>query len=233
MESKHIDYKKTVIIERMKGKSYGEICNILNVKIPKSTLSLWCSNAKLPHSYQNRIKNIIAKNSEKARLIALEFNKQRRLEYLSRLEEKNRPLLKRFDDKDIRKIALALLYLGEGGKNRHGSLYFGNSDFRVIKIFLSLIRSCFKIDESKFRCTVQCRADQDIPKLEKFWLKITEIPKKQFYHSRIDPRTIGKPTKKLNYMGVCRVEYFSANIYNELMAINRLISQHYLTGPVV
>ena len=69
----------------------------------------------------------------------------------------------------------------------------------------------------------QCRADQDIKKLEKFWSKITKIPPSQFYKARIDKRTIGKKTLKLEYKGVCRIDYFSADIFTELMKLPRIL----------
>ena len=118
-----------------------------------------------------------------------------------------------------------MLYLGEGAKNQRGSLMFGNSDPFIISLFLYLLRYCYNIDESKFRCTLQCRADQNSRKLEKFWFQITKIPLSQFYKARIDPRTIGKPSKKLEYKGVCRIDYFSAEIFTELTQIANIVHE--------
>ena len=89
--------------------------------------------------------------------------------------------------------------------------------------FLYLLRYCYDIDEKKLRCTVQSRADQNVGELEKFWSKITEIPPSQFYKTRIDSRTIGKKSKKLNYKGVCRIDYFSGDLFIELMQIPKII----------
>ena len=100
---------------------------------------------------------------------------------------------------------------------------FGNSDPSIISLFMSLLRYCYNIDESKFRCTLQCRADQNTKKLEKFWSQITKIPLSQFYKARVDPRTIDKPSKKLNYKGVCRIDYFSADLFIELKQIAEII----------
>jgi len=100
---------------------------------------------------------------------------------------------------------------------------FGNSDPPIITLFLSLLRRCYNIDENKFRCTLQCRADQNIPKLEKFWSQVTKIPMPQFYKARIDPRTIGKPSRKPDYKGVCRIDYFSGDIFMELKQIMEVI----------
>ena len=88
---------------------------------------------------------------------------------------------------------------------------------------MHLLRFCYNIDEKKFRCTLQCRVDQNIPKLEKFWGEITKIPLSQFYKARIDPRTIGKTSKNIDYKGVCRIDYFSADIFLDLMQIPKTI----------
>lgn len=156
--------------------------------------------------------------------IARIANRVKREKYLHSINARNKHLIKIFQNKDINKIALSMLYLGEGSKGLgRGSLRFGNSDSFVIDLFLNLIRKCYIIDEKKFRCTILCRADQDITKLEKFWQKATKIPKTQFYKTRIDARTIGKPTKKSDYKGVCVIDYFSADIFLDLMQIPKII----------
>ena len=53
--------------------------------------------------------------------------------------------------------------------------------------------------------------------------KIRKIPLTQFYKARIDPRTIGQQSKNLNYKGVCRIDYFSAELFIELKQIPEII----------
>ncbi len=218
-----IKLKEKVKGLRKKGKTYSEIQKILKVSIPKSTLSYWCSNVKLPKEYHKRIQKIIINNAQKGRIIALIVNKVKREKYLISVANRNKHLAIILKNKDTAKIALAMLYLGEGSKTKKGGLEFGNSDPFIVDLFLYLLRYCYKIDSKKFRCTLQCRADQDIKKLEKFWFGVTKIPLSQFYKVRIDPRSIGKPTKKLDYKGVCRINYFSADIFIELMQIPKII----------
>lgn len=105
----------------------------------------------------------------------------------------------------------------------------------MIGLFLKLLRQCYEIDEKKFRFTLQCRADQNVKKLEDYWSKVTRIPLSQCFKVQIDPRTIGKPSKKKDYKGVCRIDYFSAHIDTELKIIVIIISKHYgfNFGPVV
>lgn len=142
--------------------------------------------------------------------------------------DKNSSLKEDFNDIHVKKIALAMLYLGEGSKGVRRQVRLGNSDSFVIELFMSLMRECYNADESKFRCAVQCRADQDEQKLKIFWSKVTKVPLTQFYNSRIDKRTIEIPTLKLDYKGVCNIDYFSSEVFLELMQIPKIIFK----GPV-
>jgi len=202
---------------RLRGKTYQEINRELGTFIPKSTFSYWFRNIILSPGSAERIAAISSSNLKRGRKIALANKLKAREVRAKNIHIVNQPLYKLFfKDSSVRKIALAILYLAEGSKTNRASIMFGNSNPSTVKLFVSLLRSCFDIDESKFRATVQCRADQDANELQKFWSKITGIPTKQFYNARVDKRSIGKPTKKLNYKGVCRIDYFSANIDFEL-----------------
>ncbi len=223
------ELRRQAVRLRKQGKTYSEIQNNLRMTIPKSTLSYWCCSIPLPLNYQRRIRDYNEFNLSKARKIALAVIKVKRKKYLKLITNRNEYLATALKNKDTAKIALAILYLGEGAKNpKRGSLMFGNSDPFIISLFLRLLRYCYDVDESKFRCTLQCRADQNIKKLEKFWSQITKIPSARFYKARVDPRTVGKPSKKLDYKGVCRIDYFSAELFIEIRQIARIIHKE---GP--
>ncbi len=222
---KYIAFKNRAIVLRKKGKTYGEIQEILGENIPKSTFSLWFQDIQLSAQQQEKIKRQAQLKSQNGLIIALASNKTKREKYLKSVENRVKHLKTIIENHDTAKIAIVMLYLGEGAKNRRGSMALGNSDPKIIGLFLKLMRQCYKIDETKFRCTLQCRADQNIKKLEKFWSKTPSIPLQQFYGARIDPRTIGKPTKKLDYKGVCKIDYFSADLYNELTKIAEVLTQ--------
>ncbi len=216
--------QQKAILLRRGGKTYSEIQRILKIKIPKSTLSTWCHQYSLSQEHQQRIDKIVNLNLKKAREIGLLVHVKKRKLYFAEIEYRNRGLLASLRNKKVAKLALAVLYVAEGSKRNIGSLTFGNSDPGIIKLFFQLLRYCYSIDETKFRCTLQCRADQDTEKLEEFWSRVTRIPRKQFYHARVDPRTVGKPSRKIDYKGVCRVNYFSAEIFHELSIIGKMIT---------
>ena len=223
MRSRYRHLKPRIITLRKSGKTYFEISKIIGINIPKSTLSDWCSSIALSPKQQRRVDRLMMDGTNRGRAIALAVNKLKRENYIQAVKDRVSHLAEELKDKNTSKIALAMLYLGEGSKTNKGALMFGNSDPLVINLFLSLLRYCYKIDEGKFRCTLQCRADQDTTKLEKFWAQTTKIPLSQFYKPRVDPRTIGRPSYNLNYKGVCRIDYFSGDMFMELKQIMALI----------
>lgn len=123
-------------------------------------------------------------------------------------------------DKRVAKIALAMLYLGEGAKWKSTrGLRLGSSDPKIIVDYLELIDLCFGIERSRVRCRVQHRADQNSSNLIEYWSRITKIPKEQFYPSYVDKRTIGKITTKVDYKGVCSIMSPGTDIQHELSVI--------------
>lgn len=217
-------YKQQAINLRKNGQTYSEICIELSANIPKSTLATWCRGVKLSKASIDRIRLLELNNLVKARLIAQAANKKKQHNRLKSILDHNRHLSKFKSDKDVAKIILATIYLCEGTKSqKQASITLGNSDPLIISLFLQLLRFCYNIDEGKFRCTVQCRNDQDIPKLERFWQKTTKIPKNQFYGARIDPRSVGKKSMKPDYRGVCRINYLSSEMFWTLTKIGEIL----------
>ena len=210
------------LLLRQQGKTYRDIQNILQEEIPKSTLALWCKWSLLSEEEKENIKIRGEEKILEGRMKAALTNKKKKQERIREIFSRVAPLKNRMEDDGVAKISLAMLYLCEGTKKDIGTCCFCNSDPAIIRLFLRLVRKCYKVNEGKLHITVQCRADQDTEALMSYWSGVTNIPLKQFYPARIDPRTVGKPTKKVDYKGVCRVDYFSAALYNELKIIGSL-----------
>ena len=208
---------------RMRGESYAAICRSLGIHVAKSSMWYWFKDLELSASVSEKMMIDNLARLARGRETARHNSDARRREYMSMLEHDNRHLVTKMDDADVAKIVLAVLFLGEGSKKNKGSLTFCNADPYVIGLFLHLLRTCYKLSEEKFRCTVQCRADQDIPHLQAYWSSITAIPLGQFSKAQVDRRTVGKPTIKKDYKGVCRLEYYSAHVYHELSYVSRAI----------
>lgn len=211
------------------GKTYSEINKSLHLNVPKSTLSYWFKSVHLTGAQKQRIAELVKKKIVESQKKAIIANKMIRKKMLETLDHNNMDLSKSIDDQITAKIALSMLCLGEATKYSSGSGFsLGSSNYKIIYIFISLLKQCYDFDPKKIRCTVQCRADQDVNNLKKYWRSITNVPERQFYKTQIDPRTIGKPTKKTDYMGVLKVNYLDTKIQLDLESLASMIYNHAL-----
>lgn len=211
---------------RSKGNTYGEIVSQLDIKIPKSSLSWIVRNTPLPVSYQKRIDKLNLTNLNYARRVAHEMCAIKREKLFARIKNVNLPIAQKIKDKDTAKIALAMLCLGEASKynsKTRSPFCLGSSDPRIIILFLNLLNKCFEINQDNIRATIQCRADQNLDDLKKYWLNVTGLPEKLFYKPLIDPRTVGKPTLKKDYKGVLKITYLRTKEQLELESLSDLI----------
>lgn len=223
--------KITAIKLRAQGKTYSEIKKKLCITTPKSTLSNWCKNVKLPKWYVSKIAKLNRKNLTYAQKIARISNERKRETFLNSLKSEAKKTIEHLNKKWL-KVILAALYLGEGAKWKgHSGLMLGSSDLNIILLYLKLLTKCYNIKPQEVKCRVSYRADQKIKELEKYWSEITKIPLENFYKTKPDPRTIGKKTLKKEYKGVCVLTCRGANIQLELEQITRLLLKK-LKGPV-
>lgn len=208
---------------RSKGNTYSEIKQILNIPSPKSTLSNWCQDITLPNWYNAKVKKLNLKNLKKAQLNAWASIKKQRQEYLEKIRKDTNLILKKINQESL-KVALAMLYLGEGAKWKgHSGLMLGSSNPDLILLYISLLEKCYKIKPIQLKCRISYRVDQNIHQLEKYWSIITKIPQENFYKTKPDPRTKGKITKKVDYQGVCVLTCAGTKIQLELEEIARIL----------
>ena len=202
--------KKDVIKEgavalRKIGKTYSEIQKIVGKDISKSTLSCWCGKIPLNKKQRGRITDLMFTNLKNARTKAIVVNKQKRINYLRSIESRNTHLVKFLDDNNVRKLLLAMLYLGEGAKwKSHRGLQLGSSNPEIIKLYLSLLQDCFNVSKKQLTVMIYYRADQNLNNLVRFWSMVTGIPTTNFYKSKPDERTRGVKTRE-GYYGVCAI----------------------------
>ena len=167
---------------RKQGKSINEI--VKEAGLSKASVSDWVRDINLTHEQRKRI-------SEKGR--SFESVERRRK---SRLENERAKRKEVFDNakldyghvglKELKLIGI-ILYLGEGGKTSRGMVRLANSDPDVIKIMMRFFREICNVPENKFNGHIHTFAHANINKTEKYWSKITRIPKKQFYKTYIKP----------------------------------------------
>lgn len=209
---------------RRAGKTYSEILKILKVSVPKGTLSCWSSRIIIPEQSLKLLETARKHALVKAQKVSLETRRKKHQDFLQLLKLKNKYLLRKIN-KDVSKLMLSILYLGEGSKySARSGLALGSSDPGIIQLFIKLLKECYGKNADQLRCWLAYRADQNLNVLKKFWSNISDIPIKQFYDTKPDPRSIGKKTLKSDYKGVCVVSCLkSTKIQLELETISRLI----------
>ena len=220
--NKKYKMKKEAQKLRRQGKTFGEIQNTVKLKIPKSTLSNWCKGIPLPAAYQERLNKINYINLRKGKVAAIQRSFKIKKQLTGLLKNENKHLLK-IINKDVGKLLLSVLYLGEGAK-RPGSLMLGSSDVSIIKLFLRLLKICYGINKNLAKCRISYRVDQNINTLTQYWSRAINIPVKNFYKTIPDPRTLGRKTGQASYKGVCVVYILkSSKIQLELKIISEIL----------
>ncbi|MDO8514904.1 MAG: hypothetical protein Q7S14_00230 [bacterium] len=95
-------------------------------------------------------------------------------------------------------ILLAALYWGEGSKKDFG---LSNTDPKLIKLFVNLLRGVLNIGDDRLRCGIRIYEDIDKNKSLEFWSHLTGIPKINFTGIQV---LEGKKIGKLEF-GMCRI----------------------------
>ncbi|MDO8565297.1 MAG: hypothetical protein Q7R67_01610 [bacterium] len=167
---------------RKQGKSINQI--IKETGLTKSSVSVWVRDIMLTKVQKEKL-------SERGR--SVESIEKRRISRLFN-ENKKRQIIIDEAKKDFTSISWEqlkligiILYLGEGGKTNRNMVRLSNSDPLVIKIMIKFFREICKVPDSKFRASIHTFQHANILETEKYWSKISGIPRSQFFKTYIKP----------------------------------------------
>ena len=163
---------------RERGRSIKEITKTLNVS--KGSVSVWCRDIKLTKKQIARLDEKQLKGGYKGRMKGARIQRKKYLKKVTELEKEGFNQIKKLSKKDIL-IAGTALYWGEGNRKWHIS-GFVNSDPRRIKFMIFWFKNVLEIDKNRLSLRVGINQihKNRIKKVEKYWSKITGIPKNQF-----------------------------------------------------
>ncbi len=210
-------FRRQAIALRKRGLSLDEIHNRL--RVAKSTVSLWVRDVSLSKKAQNRISNL----GVNGRLKGAQVRKNVRDKFIAEIVTNHQKELKQLPkSKFLDKLLCAMLYWCEGEKTTV-SIAFVNSDPILIKTFLKLLRSAYKLSENKFRALAHLHTYHDEEKQKKYWSKVTGIPLTQF-HKVYWKKNSGNSIKD-NYQGCISVRYYDHRIVKDLMQLWELFAK--------
>lgn len=209
--------KRKAITLRKGGKSIREIENVLSVS--RSTLSGWFKNVNLSEHQRLFLKEKWFLGLVKARESAVLYHNKKKSERLQIAKTNAELSVNALDlnDKNILKLALSMLFSGEGFKAAEETS-LGNSDPKIVRAFLKLIDNIYHLNRDKLRLYLHLRADQNVNREIRYWSHILELEAKYFKIAPVDKRTIGKKTYP-EYHGVCVVRYYDVSIKREILAL--------------
>ncbi len=216
--------KKKIRNLRSSGFMYAEIQLEVNRKIPRSSLNYICKGIVLSDEQKIRVDGVAKAGLVRARKKALIVNKAIFDAKIAQYRKNNQNLRIFMQSREAKLVALAILYLGEGAKwQGHRGLHLGSTSPQIIQLYIRLLNDYFGVEVNSMKGRIQHRADQNPNELLNYWSKITGINGSNFYPSYFDKRTVGKPTEKANYMGVCKISCAGAHFQLELAEIADII----------
>lgn len=218
MYSRWASLKNEALTLRRRGYSIRDVEKRLG--IPRSTLSGWFHNVSLAPKYKAVLEKRHAESLIKARAEATRWHNAEKAKRVAHAFIAAKKLLTKIGtDKKYLELALAMLYLGEGGKTKN-TLTLGNSDLLIVSFYIDALETLYNIPRNTLRIELHLRADQNERVQKRYWSKKIPMPVECFKYTVKDMRTLGRPTYP-NYHGVCVVLGGGVAIQRKLLYLAR------------
>lgn len=214
------DIKQKARTLRESGLSYRQLVRELGV--PRSSLHSWLHKIKTPILWNAGEQR---KHLDRIRKLAALAHNRIRAERLDKITAR---LQKEVDDYNLSDLNLmksmvSMLYWAEGSKGR-GYIAFANTDPKLSLLFITLLRKCYKLDESKLRVRIHLHHYHNIIETKAFWSKLLKISEAKFGKIHIKQRSKTKKFRE-NFAGICFIKYYSEDLRFELLETGRLIAE--------
>ena len=109
------------------------------------------------------------------------------------------------------------LYWGEGNKANKNTIRLGNTDDRLLKIFIKFLIKFFKIRKNDLKFHLHIFTDIDVNEAKQYWMSKLNIKEKQIYKPLISKSgSIGTYREKSKY-GVMTLYYGNTKLRNLLI----------------
>ncbi len=215
--------KLKAIALRRKGLSYSAIKR--NVKVSRSTLSLWLQDIPLTPVQKNRL----LKSKDRGRYLGSETQRLKRINKTVHLLATGS---REFGELCVHPLFLCglALYWAEGDKHKAESVKFTNSDPAMIMFMMKWFREICSVPEEKFRIALHIHNLHVSKNVEKYWSKVTGIPGKQFHKTYIKKSSLHQ-RKKILYNGTCAIIIHNKDLFRRIMGWKEGLLAHFGLSP--
>lgn len=189
---------------RKKGYLLTEISSELGIAI--STLHGWLKGEQFSVAEMKVIDNRLWKIKQSQYQVMNKARQIKRIEREAHIVHQAEATINEIKlSKVHRQLLCAVFFWCEGGKDISSGWQFINSDPIMVKTFLTLLRTSFEVDESKFRALVHLHDYHDVELQQDYWSEITQISRAQFHKPFLKMHT-GKQ-KRIAYPGCISIRY--------------------------
>ncbi|MCL4360390.1 hypothetical protein M1555_04030 [Patescibacteria group bacterium] len=210
---------------RRQGRSIGQIAN--DVLVAKSTVYEWVRSMSNERKYALMGRQKWIREIQPLGALA---QKRKREEKIQKIVTETKQEINSLDiGSTTKKAMLAMLYWSEGCKGR-GPLVFVNTDPRRMKLFITLLRHCYHIDECRLRVRLHLHWYHNEAKVKKFWSALLSIPETQFMKTYRKDRSKEK-TFRRNFGGICFLRYNNDYLREQIVHFSLALGEH-LTGSI-
>jgi len=198
---------------RRRGHSYGEIRRV--IRASKGALNYWLKNIELSQSQKDAILARTKDLSARGRQIGAWRNRLRSRQRAQRAKVEARREFPAKLGHPLFVTGLALWW-AEGTKTER-YFQFMNSDPKAIRVMMKWLLNCAEVPKSKIVASVQVHRIYAYQGSELYWQGVTSLPPSQFRSPVFKP-TPHTAKKNPSYMGCCRLNVFSVDLFWKLQA---------------
>ncbi|PCI30267.1 hypothetical protein COB55_00610 [Candidatus Wolfebacteria bacterium] len=175
-------YNKTtrnkVLSMRKEGYSYTDISKVTGVA--RGTLSDWLCDMEYTPNKE------VVKRIGKARVMAAEAQRQKKLSSLQEAERRARVDIGNLSERDLFLLGIGV-YIGEGAKSQD-SIRVINANPEVINLAIRWLKNSCGLSTKNLKLAIHIYPDNNMQTCLQFWAQSTGIPKSQFGKTQIDKR---------------------------------------------
>ncbi len=201
--------KLKAIVMRKNGRSYSDI--LKDIKVSKSTLSIWLSDIKLT----NKQKIDLLKKTELARYKLGKYKHQKRLDKTKEIINESKKEFYELINNPLF-ISGISLYWAEGDKHKGERVKFTNSDPFMIVLMMRWFREICNVEKGKFRISLHVHNLHSPSNVIEYWSKITDVSKTQFQKVYIKQSTLLQRRNVL-YNGTCGIIVHDKNLFRRIL----------------
>jgi len=217
-----IKEKQKAIILRKQGLSYDEI--LKKIHVSKSSLSLWLHDIELSAGQRKRLADKWVIGQRKG----AEAQRRKRINITKEIKKQAISEIGNITKRELWMIGIAL-YWAEGSKEkeengvvRSSLVELGNSDPRLIKVFLKWLHVICAIPKTDihFRIYLHDNSKQRLNEVQSYWAHVTGFPLHNFEKitwKKHKPKTLRKHTNN-DYFGLLDVKVRRSINFNRQIA---------------